>query len=40
MKLWDGIEDNVVAFKIMDKNSNITPADLYNELEIKYSTLS
>ena len=40
VKLWDGIEDNIVAFKIMDKNPNITPADLYNELEIKYSTLS
>ena len=40
VKLWDGIEDNIVAFKIMDKNPNITPAELYNELEIKYSTLS
>ena len=40
VKLWDGIEDNIVAFKIMDKNPNITPADLYNELEIKYSSLS
>ena len=40
VKLWDGIEDNIVAFKIMDKNPYITPADLYNELEIKYSTLS
>ena len=40
VKLWDGIEDNIIAFKIMDKNPNITPADLYNKLEIKYSTLS
>ena len=40
VKLWDGIEDNIIAFKIMDKNPNITPAELYNELAIKYSTLS
>jgi len=39
IKLWDGVEDNVVAFKIMDKNPTITPIELYKKLDFEYSQL-
>jgi len=38
--LWDTVEDNVVAFKIMDENPNISPSELYQKLELKYSQIS
>jgi hypothetical protein len=40
IKLWDTVEDNVVAFKIMDENPNISPSELYQKLELKYSQIS
>jgi hypothetical protein len=40
IKLWDTVEDNVVAFKIMDENPNISPSELYQKLELKYSRIS
>jgi hypothetical protein len=40
IKLWDIVEDNVVAFKIMDENPNISPSELYQKLELKYSQIS
>jgi hypothetical protein len=40
IKLWDTVEDNVVAFKIMDENPNISPSELYQKLELKYSHIS
>ena len=39
IKIWSGVEDNVVAFDIMNKNPKITPAELYNELNSVYSKL-
>ena len=39
IKLWNGVEDNVIAFKIMDKNPTITPIELYKKLDFKYSQL-
>jgi dimeric dUTPase (all-alpha-NTP-PPase superfamily) len=38
-KLWDGVEDNVVAFSIMDTNPETTPEALYALLEKTYQTL-
>ena len=40
IKLWDRIEDNVVAFKIMDENPSISPSGLYQKLELKYAQIS
>ena len=39
IKNWDGIEDNVVAFEIMDLNPTITPSELYKNLDSKYSII-
>ena len=39
IKLWGKVEDNVVAFNIMDKYPNISPSDLYKKLELEYSHL-
>jgi hypothetical protein len=40
IKLWDTVEDNVVAFKIMDENPSISPSGLYQKLELKYAQIS
>jgi hypothetical protein len=39
MKNWGGVEDNVIAFEIMDNNPKITPQDLYIKLDSEYSKL-
>jgi hypothetical protein len=39
IKLWDTVEDNVVAFKIMDENPSISPSSLYQKLELKYAQI-
>ncbi len=39
IKLWDRVEDNVVAFKIMDENPSISPSGLYQKLELKYAQI-
>ncbi len=39
VKNWDGVEDNVVAFEIMNLNPTITPSNLYKKLDSKYSTI-
>ena len=39
IKLWNNVEDNVVAFKIMDENPSISPSGLYQMLELKYSQI-
>ena len=39
IKLWNAVEDNVVAFKIMDENPGISPNGLYKKLELKYSQI-
>lgn len=38
-KNWGKVEDNVVAFKIMDDTPNITPDELYQQLESAYQKL-
>jgi len=40
VKFWGEVEDNVVAFDIMDKYPNISPTDLYQKLEIEYAHLN
>ena len=40
VKFWGEVEDNVVAFNIMDKYPNISPTDLYQKLEIEYAHLN
>ena len=39
IKKWGDVEDNVVAFEIMDLNPTITPSELYSMLDSKYSIL-
>ncbi|CAC9590757.1 Dimeric dUTPase [uncultured Candidatus Thioglobus sp.] len=40
VKIWGDVEDNVVAFKIMDDNPELTPEDLYKKLEEAYKQVS
>ena len=40
IKLWNAVEDNVVAFNIMDENPSISPSGLYQKLELKYAQIS
>ena len=39
IKNWGGVEDNVIAFDIMNSNPKITPTELYTELNSVYSKL-
>ena len=39
IKLWNSVEDNVVAFNIMDENPSISPSGLYQKLELKYAQI-
>ena len=39
IKNWRGVEDNVIAFEIMDNNPKISPEELYRELSSEYSNL-
>ena len=39
IKNWDGVEDNVITFDIMNNNPKITPTELYTELDSVYSKL-
>ncbi|MDA9801136.1 dUTP diphosphatase [Candidatus Pseudothioglobus singularis] len=39
IKIWGGVEDNVVAFNIMNMNPKITPTELYDKLDSAYSKL-
>ncbi|RUM86556.1 MAG: dUTPase, partial [Candidatus Thioglobus sp.] len=36
VKMWGGVEDNVVAFNIMDEHPDLTPEQLYKKLEEEY----
>ena len=38
VKMWGDVEDNVVAFKIMDDNPELTPEQLYEKLEATYQS--
>ena len=37
IKIWNGVEDNVVAFDIMDTYPELTPEQLYQKLEEQYT---
>jgi dimeric dUTPase (all-alpha-NTP-PPase superfamily) len=39
IKLWNTVEDNVVAFNIMDENPSISPSELYQKLELRYAQI-
>ena len=39
IKLWNTVEDNVVAFSIMDENPSISPIELYQKLELRYAQI-
>jgi len=39
IKIWDNREDNEVMQGILESEDNITPANLYKELEIEYKKL-
>ncbi|MCH9711496.1 MAG: dUTP diphosphatase [Proteobacteria bacterium] len=36
VKMWGDVEDNVIAFNIMDDNPELTPEQLYEQLELAY----
>lgn len=40
IKMWDGVEDNIVMKKIWEENSNIKPEVLYKELTKLYIALN
>lgn len=37
VKIWNAIEDNVIAFNIMEEHPNFTPGQLYKKLEVEYT---
>ena len=39
VKIWGSVEDNVVAFNMMDDNPGISPTELYRQLESTYANL-
>ncbi|WP_428095580.1 dUTP diphosphatase [Candidatus Thioglobus sp.] len=39
VKIWGAVEDNVVAFKIMDDSPELTPEQLYEKLEVAYKAI-
>ncbi len=39
IKEWNGVEDNVVMQEILSENKDITPKELYSELEKRYEAL-
>ena len=36
IKIWDAVEDNIIAFSIMQEHPNFTPEQLYKSLEEEY----
>ena len=40
IKIWDAVEDNVIAFNIMDEHPDLTPEKLYKKLEKEYEHVS
>ncbi|MDC9715441.1 MAG: dUTPase, partial [Gammaproteobacteria bacterium] len=36
VKLWGGVEDNVVAFQLMEAQPDLTPEQLYKKLQEVY----
>lgn len=39
VKMWGAVEDNVVAFNIMEESPELTPEQLYTQLEEAYAQL-
>lgn len=39
IKIWDAIEDNVIALNIMSDEPTLTPSQFYKKLEYEYSQL-
>jgi len=40
IKIWDAVEDNVIAFHIMEEHPEYTPEQLYKKLEKEYEHVS
>jgi len=40
IKIWGDVEDNVVAFNMMDSDPEISPTELYRQLESTYASLN
>ena len=40
IKIWGDVEDNVVAFSMMDSDPEISPTELYRQLESTYASLN
>ncbi|WXT99800.1 MAG: hypothetical protein Ctma_0504 [Catillopecten margaritatus gill symbiont] len=40
VKMWGSVEDNVIAYQIVDKDPNINPEELYSKLEEAYKDVS
>ena len=38
-KIWDAVEDNVIAFNIMEDHPDFTPEQLYKKLEKEYANV-
>ena len=36
IKIWDAVEDNVIALSIMEEHPDLTPEQLYKKLEEEY----
>ena len=40
IKIWDAVEDNVIAFNLMEEHPDLTPEELYQRLEEEYERLT
>ncbi len=40
IKMWDAVEDNVIAFNIMEEHPDFTPEQLYKKLEKEYKNVT
>ena len=40
VKMWDAVEDNVIAFNIMEEHPDFTPEQLYKKLEEEYKQIN
>lgn len=40
IKMWDAVEDNVIAFNLMEEHPDLSPDELYQRLETEYERLT
>ncbi len=40
IKIWDAVEDNVIAFNVMEEHPSFTPEQLYKKLEEEYARIT